>query len=169
MALHGLEKLGLENHQETRDKLVVFVETDRCLPDAIELVTGCRLGNRRLKHEDMGKMAATLVDLKTCRAIRVAAREEANQHAIIMYPHLEREEALQEAYCRFPDSDLFRSQFVRVDIAPEDLPGYQSPRVSCTACGESIAFGRQRAVAGKPLCRSCAGQSYYKEVRQRAG
>lgn len=164
MALLALKKLGLEDPQKVHDNLVVVVETNRCLPDAIELVTGCRLGNRRLKLEDMGKMAATVVDIPRNRAIRVAAREAANQRAREMFPQLEKEDALRQAYCSFSDEDLIASQFVKIEIASEDLPGYQGSRVACAACGESIGFGRQTVVGGQTLCRSCAGQSYYQSL-----
>lgn len=162
MALHGLRKLKLDDPQQVHDHLIVVVETDRCLPDAMELVTGCRLGNRRLRFEDMGKMAATLFDFTAGRAIRLAAREEANQRALELFPQLEKEEALEKAYRVLPDEVLFATQFVEVELAPEDLPGNRPPRVLCAGCGESIGLGKQIVKQGKFLCRSCAGQSYYK-------
>jgi formylmethanofuran dehydrogenase subunit E len=55
MALLGLKELGIDDLEKAHDDLVVVVETDRCLPDAVELVTGCRLGNRRLKLRDMAR------------------------------------------------------------------------------------------------------------------
>ena len=164
MALHALQQLGLDDPRKVHDDLIVVVETDRCLPDAIELVTGCRLGNRRLKFESMGKMAATLFDFTSNRAIRVAAREAANQRAQEMFPQLDKEEALRRAYCDLSDEELFSSQPVQVHIAPEDLPGFQGSRVPCAQCGESIAFGREILAAGRALCRSCAGPSYYRTL-----
>src|ERR1051326_8486737 len=76
MAMHGLEKLGIEDPRgKDRKRLVTFVEIDRCATDAIGVVTGCRLGKRALKFRDWGKMAATFVDLEKDRSIRVAAKE----------------------------------------------------------------------------------------------
>ncbi|MBI3933433.1 MAG: TraR/DksA C4-type zinc finger protein [Acidobacteria bacterium] len=164
MALAGLKELGVEDPDRFKPDLVVVLETDRCLPDAVELVTGCRLGNRRLKLKDMGKMAATLIDVITHRAIRVAARENANQRALEMFPELEKEQALEKAYGILPDEELFSRKFVRVQIAQEDLPGYQSARVPCAMCGESIAFGREIIEQGRALCRSCAGQGYFESL-----
>src|SRR5512146_49325 len=75
MCLLGLKRLGFGEPSEHKRRLVVIAETDRCLPDAVQLVTGCRLANRALKLRDMGKMAATFVNLEKGQAIRIAARE----------------------------------------------------------------------------------------------
>src|SRR5437016_10592593 len=82
MAMHALEQLGIGDPQGAdRKRLVTFVEIDRCATDAIGVVTGCRLGKRALKFRDWGKMAATFVDLKTERALRVVARESSRELA----------------------------------------------------------------------------------------
>ena len=164
MALLGLKELGLEDPDKVHDHLIVFVETDRCLPDAVELVTGCRLGNRKLKLRDMGKMAATMLDITSNQAIRLAAREDANQRALEMFPDLDKEEALGKAYCILSDENLFTRKLVRVELAPEDMPGYQAPRVPCAKCGESIAFGRQIIKGEGLVCRSCAGEGYFQAL-----
>lgn len=164
LALAGLAELGLSDPEEFHDHLVVVVETDRCLPDAIELVTGCRLGNRRLKFRDMGKMAATLADTATGCAVRVAAREQANQRALELFPGLDKEEALAKAYCALPEAELFTRRLVRLPLAPQDLPGYHAARVACAQCGEGIAFERQIVSAGQVLCRACAGESYFEAL-----
>jgi formylmethanofuran dehydrogenase subunit E len=160
LAMVGLEELVIEEPKDHHRGLVVFVETDRCLPDAIELVTGCRLGNRTLKFKDMGKMAATFVDLRTGRAVRVAARESANESAREMFPLLTKEEALERAYSILPDEDLFTRRIVNLSLAPEDIPGYAAPRVICDECKESISFGRELSEGQRTLCRSCGGDSY---------
>ena len=99
MAMAGLHELNIVDPRAVRRSLVTFVETDRCLPNPVDLVTGCRLGNRTLKFKDFGKMAATFVDLNTMRAVRLAARESANQRALELYPH--REHTLRESCLEF--------------------------------------------------------------------
>ena len=65
MALHGVKLLGLDDPTgKDRKRLVSFVEIDRCMTDAIGVVTGCRLGKRALKFRDFGKAAATFCDLQ---------------------------------------------------------------------------------------------------------
>ena len=71
MAMLGMSKLGIEDpHGKDRKRLVTFVEIDRCVTDAVAVVTGCRLGKRALKFRDWGKVAATFVDVSTGKAIR---------------------------------------------------------------------------------------------------
>lgn len=163
MVLLALKELGISDPAGNRRDLIAFVETDRCLPDAVELVTGCRLGNRTLKFKDLGKMAATFVDLRTNRAIRIAARESANQQALERFPGLEKEKALQHAYRIFSDEILLTRQWVSMDVAEADRPGYRAPRVVCSACGEGIAFGREVRRGGHIVCRTCAGAPYWKQ------
>lgn len=164
MARLGLNELSIGDPSKHRRCLVIIVETDRCLPDAIELVTGCRLGNRTLKFRDMGKMAATFVDLQTDRAIRVAAKDSANHRASEMFPKVAKEEALGRAYRRLSDKDLFTRKFVRVALAPEDIPDYWAPRVVCEGCGESIAFGKEIHKGQRTLCGACSGHGYYEPL-----
>src|SRR4029078_7101680 len=89
LALVGLKKLGIEEPQGAdRKRIVTFVEIDRCATDAIGVVTGCRLGKRALKFRDWGKMAATFVDLKDVRAIRISAKESSKEAARSLHPEL---------------------------------------------------------------------------------
>jgi formylmethanofuran dehydrogenase subunit E len=34
-------------------------------------------------------------------------------------------------------------------------------RVVCTQCGEGVNYEREVRLAGRVLCRGCAGESYY--------
>jgi formylmethanofuran dehydrogenase subunit E len=164
LAMLGLQELGIEDPERERKRLVTYVEIDRCVTDAVALVAGCRLGKRALKFFDWGKVAATFVDLQTGRAVRIVAREESKKRASEMFPALDKEAGQQQAYRVLPDDVLFRKQMVRVEIHPEDLPGYKGPRVVCEKCGEGINFKREVTVQGRTLCHACAGESYYKPV-----
>ena len=163
MAVYGVRLLGLEDPAGAdRKRLVTFVEIDRCVTDAIPVVTGCRLGKRALKFRDFGKVAATFCDLHDHRAVRVAARESSKQRARELFPEIEGKNQQQmRAYRVMPDDELFEIQWVRVRIGPEDLPGYKAPRVVCAECGEGINFKREVMRGGRALCRACAGESYY--------
>ncbi|HUI55420.1 MAG TPA: FmdE family protein [Bryobacteraceae bacterium] len=163
MALYGMHLLALPDPAGAdRKRLVTFVEIDRCATDAIPVVTGCRLGKRALKFRDFGKVAATFCDLERNRAVRVAARESAKQRARELYPGIEsRNQQQMRAYRELADEELFEVQWVRARLAPEDLPGYQAPRVICAKCGEPISFKREVHSDGQALCRSCAGDRYY--------
>src|SRR5690349_12367029 len=81
MALAGCRAVDLPEPRNAGKDLVVFVEIDRCATDAIQALTGVSLGKRTLKHVDLGKMAATFVNVPAGRAVRVAARESARELA----------------------------------------------------------------------------------------
>jgi formylmethanofuran dehydrogenase subunit E len=164
LAMFGLRELGIEDPVRDRKRLITYVEIDRCATDAVALVTGCRLGKRALKFLDWGKVAATFVDLQTGRAVRVVAKESSKQAALKMFPELPKEEGQQKAYRLLPDDQLFKKQNVRVEIRPEDLPGFKGPRVVCKECGEGINFGREVEIGGRTLCRGCAGERYYEPL-----
>lgn len=163
MAMLGLNKLAIEDPQgKDRKRLVTFVEIDRCATDAISVVTGCRLGKRALKFRDFGKMAATFVDVSSGRAFRIAAKESSKQRAKEMFPAIENKNQQQmRAYREMSDTDLFHVQEVRVELPPEEFPGYKAERVVCAECGEGINFRREVVRDGRTLCAACAGHRYY--------
>jgi len=161
LAMLGLRELGITDPIADRKRLVTYVEIDRCVTDAVALVANCRLGKRALKFRDWGKVAATFCDLETGRAVRIAAKESSKQAAKDLFPDLPREEGQQKAYAQLSDDVLFSKEWVKVEILPEDLPGFKSPRIVCAQCGEGINFKREVLRDGFTLCRACAGERYY--------
>ena len=163
MAMLGLRELAIVDPQgKDRKRVVTFVEIDRCATDAIGVVTGCRLGKRALKFRDWGKMAATFVDLQSGHAVRIAAKESSKALAKSMHPELQSANQQQMlAYREMPDSELFTVQSVKVELPPEEFPGYKGERVTCSECGEGINFRREIRHDGRALCRGCAGERYY--------
>jgi formylmethanofuran dehydrogenase subunit E len=163
LAMLGLQKLAINDPQgKDRKRLVTFVEIDRCATDAVAVVTGCRLGKRALKFRDWGKVAATFVDLNSGKAIRIAAKESSKQLARQMHPEIaDKNQQQMLAYREISDDDLFTTQWVKVELPPEESPGYKGERVVCETCGEGINFRREVRREGKVLCRSCAGESYF--------
>jgi formylmethanofuran dehydrogenase subunit E len=163
MALHGMTLLGLDDPAgKDRKRLVSIVEIDRCMTDAIGVVTGCRLGKRALKFRDFGKAAATFCDLQENRAVRIAARETSKERARALYPGIaDRNQQQMRAYREMEDEELFAIEWVRVTLGAEDLPGYKAPRVICAQCGEGVSFRREVVREGRSLCRACAGDCYY--------
>jgi formylmethanofuran dehydrogenase subunit E len=166
MAMLGLAKLGIEDPRgKDRKRLITYVEIDRCATDAVAVVTGCRLGKRALKFRDWGKVAATFVDLANGKAVRVSARESSKKLARNMHPELADKNRQQMlAYREMSDADLFDTQWVRVAVGAEDLPGYKGERIVCAECGEGINFRREVQREGRVLCRACAGERYYEPL-----
>src|SRR5918993_1059872 len=76
MAVVGCRLIGVEDPKGAdRKKLIVWVEIDRCMADAVSAVTGVRLGKRSLKYLDYGKVAATFLNTGAKRAVRIVALE----------------------------------------------------------------------------------------------
>jgi len=164
LALYGVRLLGLDDPAGAdRKRLITYVEIDRCATDAIAVVTGCRLGKRALKFVDYGKVAATFCDLRDGRAVRVSALESSRDRARELYPEIaDRNQQQMRAYRELPDEELFAARWVKVDVPPQDLPGYKAPRVTCENCGEAVSFAREVEANGRTLCRACAEGAYYR-------
>jgi len=165
MAMLGCRLLGIDEPTHDKKRLIVYVEIDRCMADAIAAVTGCRLGKRTLKHMDYGKCACTFIDTLTDRAVRISAREEARDHIWTYIPlSLDKKTAQREAYKIMPDNELFLVRDVRVHIPDHDRPGRPVSRVRCAICDEGINDRREVRLNGLVLCRPCAQGRYYHEV-----
>ena len=182
MAMLALARLGIDDPRPRhlpdgslnpdRKRLVTFIEIDRCATDAIAVVTGCRLGKRALKHRDLGKMAATFIDLNEklnaddYKALRIVALETSKARARELYPTLEKNAQQMKAYRELPDEDLFSTTWVRVSLPPSEFPGYKGVRLACSVCGEGINFDRFVERNGERVCLACAEptQRYYQPL-----
>jgi len=166
MSMLGLREIGISDPKGTdRKSLIVYVEMDRCATDAVQSVTGCSLGHRTMKFMDYGKMAATFLNTKTGKAMRLVAREDSRDKAKERFPESENKYAGQlEAYKVMSDEELFDAMEVVVKVRPEDLPGRPMRRVQCDSCGEHVQDMREVYQDGKVLCVACAGGGYYTAV-----
>lgn len=179
IAMAGLHALGISDPFKTRD-LIVYVEVDRCLADAIQATTGCTIGKRRLKHVDYGKFAATFVDVLRNRAVRISLKEKARElamkygekHGLIEKgkPASKKQERriMAEAYSKMPDVDLLVVRSVGMRIPKLDLPGRPERKVMCSVCGERIFDGREKRENGRIVCRPCAEGAYYRILDETA-
>jgi len=164
MAMLGCELIGIEDPRGVdRRKLIVWVEIDRCMTDAVSAVTGVRLGKRSLKYVDYGKVAATFLNTETNKAVRVVALESARALADERHSSLaDKRERQFETYREATPEDLFKIEPVRVELKDLDLPGSLRSRVLCSSCNEGINDGREVITSeGHCLCRPCAQGGYY--------
>jgi formylmethanofuran dehydrogenase subunit E len=154
MTLAAMRRVGLQPGHKNKN-LIVYVEVDRCMTDAVQVITGCSLGHRSLKHVDYGKFAATFVNTDTGKAVRATIKESFDSSGPV------------EDMCRkvenTPDEDMVILQNVKVVIPETDLPGSPRKKAFCAACGERVMDGREVNLGEKILCRACAGGKYYSE------
>jgi formylmethanofuran dehydrogenase subunit E len=164
MAMLGCREVSIDEPKRSKD-LIVYVEIDRCATDAIQSVTGCKLGKRTLKYLDYGKMAATFLNLASGRAVRVQARDDARE-AVWRYaaPAAGNKEAQLQAYMVMCDEELFVATAVQLQVPEEDLPGHPVSRKVCVGCGEGINDRREVKGTRGTLCRACAFGSYYQVI-----
>jgi len=168
MSILGLQSIGIDDPKgKDRKNIIVFAETDRCVTDAILVTTGCHPGKRTMKIFDYGKMAATFVNLKTGKAVRVFLKnkdgdKKLTREEIESSPH-------SDDFVMSPPEDLFNVVEVSVDLKPEDLPGRPLQIVTCSICGERIMDKREVYRDGSILCKPCAeGSCYYTLVDKAA-
>lgn len=144
-------------------RLLTIVETDGCAVDGISVATGCRVGRRTLRVEDYGKVAATFVDTRTERSVRVAPRPFARETASAYAPEAnDRWHAQLLGYQRMPDDELLTWQAVALTTSLQAIISEPGLRAICQGCGEEIMNGREASREGVVLCRACAGPAYYR-------
>ena len=160
LALAAADALGLEVPR-TDKRLLVIVETDGCFVSGVEAVTACRVAKRTLRVEDYGKVAVTLVDVESGRAVRAAPREGVRENAAAWVPEEKRRwYAQRRAYAEMPVIDLVCLTDVRLAVSVERLVSRPGVRARCERCGEEILNEREVSEAGTTLCRPCAGPGY---------
>lgn len=167
MAITGCELIGVGDPRGAdRKKLIVWVEVDRCMTDALSAVTGVRLGRRSLKFLDYGKVAATFLNTETGRAVRIAALDTSRDLADARYAALPgKKERQMLTYREASVAELFKIEIVSVDFKETDAPGRPRSRVTCEKCLEGINDGREiSGQAGGVLCRPCADGAYYQVI-----
>lgn len=162
MGLYAGELLGLQLPR-TDKRLLVIVETDGCAVDGISAATGCRVGNRTLRVVDFGKVAATFIDVHTETCIRIAPSVQARSLARAYSPNsTNRWDAMLSAYQSMPVMDLLVFQHVQLDTPLAQILSVPGKKVKCEVCGEEIMNEREIVKNEMILCRSCAGDGYYR-------
>jgi formylmethanofuran dehydrogenase subunit E len=165
MAIHGCNLIGIDDPRgQDRKKLIIWVEVDRCMTDALSAVTGVRLGRRSLKFLDYGKVAATFLNIETDQAVRIAALDSSRALADARYGSVQSKKERQMcAYREASEAELFKVETVTVTLREIDAPGRPRSRVTCEQCSEGVNDGREiMGREGRILCRSCADGAYYK-------
>lgn len=139
-----------------------------CFGDGIQYTTGCTFGKGNIQKQPLGKLALTLIDKATDRAVRVSYK-----------PTLQKQIAesafmQQRAAGVSPDEIPEADQMALVDLvwnAPEtdiltvgtviDYPYNWLPEVmgfrKCDSCGELVAHAYLRAVGNQLMCIPCSG------------
>ena len=141
--------------------LNVVCETMVCLPDAVQMLTPCTIGNGFLQVLDWGKFAFTTYDRQTLAGIRVWLNHDRLSVYPIVHRWFERTGRPREK----PPFDLLAEEMltaapqlifccpVRLHRALKDPNPV--PTAPCPKCRESYPLHLG------PACPSCSGKGYY--------
>ena len=166
IAMAGMRELGMDPMEKNRD-LMVYVEIDRCMADAVQAVTGISMGHRTLKYKDYGKFAATFLDLSTGKAVRVSTVEgprepsQSDDKTKNAKPDMK---GMVEKLSKVKEEELLVIEEVKVDICEHDVPGFPKYRAYCEECGDRVLDKREVIIDGKTLCKACAEIPYYQKI-----
>ncbi len=164
MSLLAGRLLGLELPQREK-RVLAIVETYGCAADGIAVAANCWVGRRTMRIVDYGKVAATFVDTVTGRAIRIRPHRLARERAGLYAPGApSRWHAQLIGYQHMPDDELLEWNEVSLAMDLELLLGRAGERATCSLCGEEILDQREIRIADQVLCRSCAGDAYYRPI-----
>lgn len=162
MGLYAARLFPVEMPQKDK-RMLALVETDGCFADGVSVATGCSMGHRTMRLMDYGKVAVTMVDTREKRALRIFPRADLRGRAAATAPQPgKRWHAYLDAYRRFEDGEMFGAAEVRLEFDVQAMIGRPGTRAICSRCGEEILNQREVVRDGATLCRSCAGESYWK-------
>ena len=140
-------------------------ETWSCLPDAIQLLTPCTIGNGWLRIIATGRFALVIYDKETGRVARVsldAGRLDdwpaMKTWALKLLPKPEQDEGEILRDILKAETRLYKVEMVKVDKSSLKKKG---KIFTCPACGESFRGGR----GGQ--CGHCSGKTSFYTVEKR--
>jgi formylmethanofuran dehydrogenase subunit E len=164
LGLAGSAALEIEVPQKKK-RLLTIVESDGCFADGVEVATGCTVGHRTLRVEDYGKIAATFIDTKQGRAVRVAPNLDVRQKAYDYAPHQKKRYFAQLAgYQVMPIEELIFIEEVQLTASIAEIVSRAGVRVNCDICGEEIINEREIYDDNRILCKGCCGNAYYQII-----
>jgi formylmethanofuran dehydrogenase subunit E len=143
-----------------------LVETSKCLPDAVQLLTPCSTGNRWMKVLDLGRFAVTLYDKFTGEGWRVHIDEkrlEAWPEIRAWFLKLKPKKSQDTARLFREIGEAGESYLAvqPVQIHPSWLGKKESGSIAiCPVCGEAYPEGHGA------VCRGCAdGEPFERSLR----
>lgn len=166
----------IRGNSDGLEELLAIVETNNCVSDGIQYVTGCTFGNNALIFKDFGKVAFTLTK-RDGKGIRISTRPDGKDYMRKAHPlfsesyknvvtdqdHSDEEISkfkqlgVEKAFATLTlDFDkIFNIEDIDVEI-PDYAPSHES--IVCHKCGEPVMSTRIIKRQGKQFCIPCAGE-----------
>lgn len=149
------------NHLPAGEFYDALCETSYCLPDAVQLLTPCTVGNGWLKIVNLGRFALTLYEKYSGQGVRVsvdARKLDGWPEIKIWYLKLKekREQNSQLLFEQIVDAGVNLFTIQKVEVKAQFLTKRSKGQIElCALCGE--AYPRFHGA----ICRGCQGDSPY--------
>ncbi|MBN2362662.1 formylmethanofuran dehydrogenase subunit E family protein [candidate division WOR-3 bacterium] len=158
--------LAMKNLPEG-DFFDAICETQSCLPDAVQILTPCTIGNGWLKVFDFGKFAVTLYEKKSGNGVRVYLDAEKlinwpeiNSWFFKLKPKKDQDKDLLLFQIKEAGQNILSRQNVLVD-SKKLTRERGGPSGICPVCKEAYP------VKHGDKCKNCSGESPYLKVYPR--
>jgi formylmethanofuran dehydrogenase subunit E len=171
VGLAALRELGVKRSGGGQLHAIVEIGEDHggmCFADGVQYVTGCTLGKGNMSKQPLGKLAVTVIEKKTNRALRIGYKPTLQKQIGESAFMTKRGQGIE------PDDIPENEQMELVDLvwnAPEaDILTIETPFkfdrdwipetmgfVPCAACNELTARAYLRVVGDKHVCIPCSG------------
>ncbi len=167
----ALKALGVERAKDK--ELIVESETGDgnaagCFVDGIMVATGATYGKSNIRKLNYGKMAFTLIDARTGRAVRVSLKPDFFEKALASPFVQKRKEGTLpqdipseitlpqvERILGLPESEFLAISGVFHRDVKKGATNFDVKR--CAKCGEAVFTDKiQQSPKGTPLCRPCS-------------
>jgi len=171
VGLAALRDLGVKRSGGGQLHAIVEIGEDHggmCFADGVQYVTGCTLGKGNMSKQPLGKLAVTVIEKKTNRALRISYKptlqKQIGESAFMTkrgqgiepddIPESEQME-LVDLVWNAPEADVLTIDKVFKDDRDwlPEIMGF----VPCAACHELTARAYLRVVGDKHVCIPCSG------------
>ncbi len=143
------------------------VETAKCLPDAVQLLTLCSTGNMRVKIENLGRYALSLGDKYTGEGVRVSIDCEAMKNYPEIYSWFFKTKAKKDQDTKLLEEEIERAgdsilKYEYVTVKKSFLGHKHMDAIGiCPLCSEAYPIN------DGPICRGCQGEAPYIVIRKK--
>ncbi len=144
------------------------VETAKCLPDAVQLLTLCSMGNMRVKVENLGRYALCLGDKHTGKGIRVSV----DPYALAKFPEIEawflKKKAKKDQDVELLEREIEKAGYAILKteeiIVKKRFLGHKHMGLIgiCPLCDEAYPLD------DGSICRACQGEAPYMLLNSKA-
>ncbi len=169
----------IKEQSDGLEDLLAIAETNNCMSDGVQFVTGCTFGNNALIFKDVGKTAFTL-SRRDGKGIRVSTRGDSKDYLRKAHARFSEQytKVVKEQQHDKGNTTVFKvsgveaslntlkldfDRIFNVESMEADIPDYAPSHDSilCEHCGEPVMATRIVEKDGKYCCLLCSGKRYH--------